>query len=175
MDKKKAGSLLFWLGAGALLAGAGTYFYQQYLLTEYLCYTPKKLRVNKFSLTATQLELLIDIENKGALDIELAKMTFDVYANGTYVAQINQNVQVGIKPQGKTELPLVINFSPKQVLGSVLNILNASTLNDISFRFKGKAVVKKWGIPIPVPFDFSYTVAEMKQPSPTSVCGSDQK
>lgn len=170
MDKKKAGNILFWVGATALIAGAGTYFYQQWLLTDYLCYGLKKFKFKKIALDNTSIEVVLDVENKGALDIDLKKMAFDIYANGTYVASVNQDVIVSIKPNEKTSIPLLITFNPKKVIGNALNILSATTFNDLSFRFKGKAVVIKWGIPIPVPFDFSYTVAEMKAPSGTSIC-----
>lgn len=170
MDKKKAGNILFWLGAGALIAGAGTYFYQQWLLTDYLCYGLKKFKFKKIGLDSTSIEVVLEIENKGDLSIDLKKMAFDIYANGSYVANVNQNVVVSIKPLEKTLIPLTINFNPKKVLGNVMTIVSATSFNDISFRFKGRAVVSKWGIPIPLPFDFSYTVSEMKQPSGTSVC-----
>lgn len=170
MDKKTTGNILFWLGAGALVVGAGTYFYQQWLLTDYLCYGLKKFKFKKIGLDNTSIEVILEVENKGDLNIDLKKMTFDIYANGSYVANVNQEVVVSIKPLEKTSIPLTISFNPKKVLGNALTILSATTFNDLAFRFKGKAVVAKWGIPIPVPFDFSYTVAQMKAPSGTSVC-----
>lgn len=170
MESKKTSKILFWLGAGALIAGAGTYFYQQYLLTDYLCYSLKKFRFKKVGFDKTSIEVTLDIENKADLDIDLNKMVFDIYANGVYVANINQIVRTSIRPKDKTSILLEINFNPKQVLGSALNIISATSFNDLSFRFKGKAIVYKWGIPIPVPFDFSYTVNELKAPSGASVC-----
>lgn len=175
MDSKKVGSALFWIGGAVLIAGAGTYLYQQWLLTDYLCYGLKKFKFRKVGLDSTSIDVVLEVENKGNLDIDLKKMAFDIYANGTHVALVNQDVQVSIKPNNKTELPLTISFNPKQVVGNILNILNQTSFNDISFRFKGKAIVRKWGIPIPVPFDFSYTIAEMRAPSGTSVCEDKEK
>ena len=170
MDKKAISKILFATGSLVLIAGAGTYFYQQYLLTDYLCYGIKGFRIKKAGLDSTTVELMLSIENKADLDIELKKMTMDVYANDVYVAKINQEVSRSIKPLSTTELPVTISFNPKKVLGSVLNIVTATSLKDIKFRFDGKVVVKKFGIPIPIPFDFGYTISQMMAPSGASVC-----
>lgn len=175
MANKSVGKILFWTGVAALLAGTGFYFYQQYLLTDYLCYGLKKFNFKKIGIASTSIEVILDIENKGELDIDLDRMSFDIYANGTMIASVNQQVKTAIKPLNKTELPLTIDFNPKKIVGNILTIASATTFNDISFRFVGKTVVKKWGIPISIPFDFNYTVAEMKQPSGTNICDDKKK
>lgn len=176
MDSKKVSNTLFIVGGLALIAGAGAYFYQQYKMMDYLCYGLKKFKFKKIGIDSTTIELLMTIENKGNLDVELKKLSMDVYANGDHTATINQDVLTSIKPLQSAELPIQVSFNPKQVLGSIVNIVTSSTSFDsIAFRFKGKAVVKKWGIPIPVPFDFTYTVAELRAPSGTSVCGNKKQ
>jgi hypothetical protein len=171
MDSKKVSTTLFIVGGIALIAGAGAYFYQQYKMMDYLCYGLKKFKFKKIGLDSTTIELLMTIENKGNLDVDLKRLTMDVYANGDHTATINQDVLTPIKPLQSTELPIQVSFNPKNALGSIVNILSSTTsLDSIAFRFKGKAVVKKWGIPIPVPFDFTYTIAELRAPSGASVC-----
>lgn len=170
MAKNPISKILFFSGIAVLVAGTGFYFYQQWLLTDYLCYGLKKFKFKKIGLLSTSIDVILEIENKGELNIDLDRMTFDIYANGTMIASVNQQVKTSIKPLNKAELPLEIDFSPKKIIGNILNIVSATTLNDMSFRFVGKAVIKKFGIPISIPFDFSYTVAEMKEPSSTNVC-----
>ena len=175
MEKSKVGNVLLLVGGLALVVGAGTFLYQQYLLTDYLCYGTKGFKIKKLGLDSTTVELNISIENKANLDIELKKMSMDVYANEIFIAKINQEVSTSIQPLSTSYLPITISFNPKMILGSALNIVSASPLKDLSFRFKGKVTVKKFGLPIPIPFDFSYSVTQMKEPSGTSVCDDKKK
>lgn len=175
MNKSKTGNIILLVGGAALVLGVGTYLYQQYALTDMLCYGTKGFKFKKIGLASTTVELNLAIENKGELAIGLKKMIMDVYANGTFVAKINQDISTSITPFGTTLLPVNITFNPKQVVGSVFNILTASAFKDITFRFDGRVVVKKFGLPIPIPFDFNYTVSEMTKSEGTSVCDDKNK
>lgn len=169
----KTSNIVLASGAILLVAGAsvaGVYLYQQWLLTDYLCSGTKGIKFNHIGADSTTVEINIAIENKGSLDIELKKMVMKVYANGIPIADINQNVLSSIKPFQTTTIPILITFNPKDVLGNIFNILSQTAFKEMSFRFDGKAVVKKFGIPISIPFDFSYSVKEMMAPSGTSIC-----
>lgn len=175
MKKSQITTGLLVVGGAVLIGGIGTYLYQQYLLTNYLCYGIKGFKFRKVGIDNTIVDLNLKVENKADLKIDIKRMMLDIYANGTYIATINQDVTSSINPYETTLLPMSVSFNPKQVLGSVINILGASPFKETSFRFKGKVVVKKFGIPIPIPFDFTYSVTEMTTPSGTSVCDDKKK
>lgn len=175
MKKSTAANIILGGGSLLLVAGIGTYVYQQYLLTDYLCYGTKGFKFNHIGLESTTVEITLGIENKGALSIELKKMVMNVYANGIFIAAINQNISSSIKPFETTTIPILVTFSPKKVLGNIFNILNQTTFKEMNFRFDGKAVVKKFGMPIPIPFDFNYSVKQMMEPSGASICDETAK
>jgi len=175
VETKKVAKVLLAVGAATLVAGVGFYLYNQYLLTDYLCYGTKGFKVKKLGVESSTVEISLSIQNKGELNINLKRLVMGVYANDIFVAQINQDVETSINPFSTSIIPITITFNPKEVLGSALNILNQTTFKEMRFRFDGKAVVRKFGIPIPIPFDFTYTINEMMAPSGTDICEDKSK
>ncbi len=175
MNKKIVSNILLIGGGLTLIAGVGTYFYQQYLLTDYLCYGIKGFKIKQLKFDSVISDLNLSIDNKGDLSIGLEKMSMKIFANGVPIATINQDISESIKPLSVTTLPITVSFNPKEIVGQALNIVTLTSLRDIKFRFKGKATIKKWGFPIPIPFDFEYTISEMMAPSGTSMCEDKSK
>ncbi len=175
MEAKKTAKILLAVGATTLVAGAGFYLYNQYLLTDYLCYGTKGFKIKNFDADSVTVDINMSIKNKGELSIDLKKMSIDIYANNIFIANINQEIETMVRPFSESILPITVTFSPKKVLGNILNILNQTTFKQMSFRFVGKVAVRKFGIPIPIPFDFAYTASEMMAPSGTSICDDKKK
>lgn len=170
MDKKKASQLLFGVGGAVVLTGIGVFLYQQYKLTEKLCYGASGFKVRSFGLDRTSIEIMFDLENKGDLDIELRRMGLDVYANDVFIARIDQTIRTKINPRSSTQIPVQITFSPRAIFKNLGLIAGASSMDNIRWRFKGSIVASKFGLPIPIPYNEVYTTQELRTPSPTSVC-----
>lgn len=153
-----------------LLAGLGIYSWRQYQLLDKLCYSVKRFRVLKFGITNTVVALDLIIKNLGSLDLDVKSISIDVYAKDVFVTRIVQTFPVKILPEKTSSLPLQIALNPKEVLKGAGGILANTNINQIPLTFNGKAVVTKFGIPIGIPFDMTYTIAELKSGEGESPC-----
>lgn len=167
MDNKKA---LLIAGGTILVVGVGSYLYQQYKLSDLLCYSADGFEVKKLGLNSSTVEIQVKLQNKGELDLKLRKMDFDIYANGVFLANVNQSILAPIKPHNSVTFPISVAFSPKSIIKNLKTIVSSSSLDDIVWKFKGKIVVEKWGIPFPLPVKLDYTTKELRTPSADSVC-----
>jgi len=168
MDTRRA---LLLTGGAVILAGVGTYFYQQYSLAKQLCYGADNYRLIKAGLNRSVIGADLIVENKGELKLQVNKIIMDVYANDVFLAKITEDKKFMISPRQKISVPFTVEFSPAKVLQSVGQIFAGSgSLDSMRLRFKGRAYITKFGLPIGIPFDFSYTVAQLRGVAETTTC-----
>jgi archaellum component FlaF (FlaF/FlaG flagellin family) len=166
----KASKGLLIAGGVIVAAGVTALLYQQYKLSEKLCYGASKFKILRLGLKSAAVGVNINIENKGELEVEIKRMKFDVYANGTYIASINQSLPSTIKPFDTASLPVTINFNPSEVFKGLKGILASTSLNGTIWEFKGSVTVKKWGIGLPIPLRLKYTTEQLMAPSTGTIC-----
>jgi len=150
------------VGALALLTGVGLYVKAQYELSYKLVWNYKNFKLNYISADKAVINFDFSIQNKGELEILVRKIDIDVYANEVYVTRIFSDKDLIILPNETTSVPMQIILNPKTIIGNLNQLaFGSSTLNDMRLKFKGKIVVKKFGVRIPIPFVYSTTYKEL--------------
>jgi len=144
------------------LTGLGLYLKAQYDLMMKLCYSVGGYRLIRLGVNETVAEVSLKITNNDALKANILGSSVKVYANGTHIADINESAQFHINPQKSVTVPLRVTIRPKQILSGLTQSGVGANIMKIKLRFKGYVRVRKLGIPIRVPFDFTYTIAELK-------------
>lgn len=153
---------LIWVGALTLITGVGLYFKAQYDLSNNLVYDYKKFKFNYISAAKATVGFDFIVKNKGALKIDVSKIDIDVYLNDVYTTRVFTDKLLEILPEQTTTVPLQLIVNPKFLLGNINQLAyGAPTPNDMRIKFRGKIVIKKLGIPIPIPFIYSTTYKEL--------------
>lgn len=107
-----------------------------------------------------KIDILMELElaNPNAFGIELIDSDFEIYWGSDWIGKAKQKAPVSV-PNGKTFfLPLVItidaNALKPKIENDFLKILTESKVK-IPYRFKGECKIKKAGVKLPFPVDFT--------------------
>lgn len=82
-------------------------------------------KVHSMTLTKVNVTVFVEIENKGDLSVDITGQDYNVYVNDTYVSNIKAKEEIHINSNGKSVLPLNIEFNPSQVLLTSLTNLTS--------------------------------------------------
>jgi LEA14-like dessication related protein len=153
---------LIWVGVGSLLVGAGMWIKYQMDLSGKLVYGIKNAKLKKVTLDAVYLEMDLVITNPTEINVGINSVDVDIYANNVFITNIVNNVPIEIKPNSNSSVPLKIKINPKQLITDTGSLFNSGfKMDDVVIKTKGILKIKKFGIPIPIPFVYSSKYKEM--------------
>jgi len=152
-----------WIGVGiASVALAAYYIANQVKLAEKLCYKLVGYKIGTLSLQSTNLQLQLQIRNKGELAVKIKGYKINVFANGYYMATAHSNSVVGVEAHGTVDAIVNIDANPKMLVKNVFSILSTKeSLKKTVFSFEGNLRISKGGIPFRIPISYSSTVNEL--------------
>lgn len=127
-------------GILAVWAVYGIYLYRQGKRLYDAIYTVSGAVIQELSLNSVSLTLLLKLENKGDLSVEIIDQTYDIYVNNIKVSSINNKNKVKIHSNTCSVIPLQVKFNPKDVFKAGIDNL-AFLVGDrskINIQIKGK-------------------------------------
>jgi LEA14-like dessication related protein len=159
MDTRKK---IIWAGVITLAAGIALWFKYQLELSYKLIYNVRNPKVKKFSATEFIVEFDLTIDNPTELTVGINGMDIDVLANGVKVSNIFSQVQVQLESNKLTSVPLRLTINP-QLLVQNTSVLLSTGLNidNVVLTLRGKLKIKKYGVPLSVPFIYTSTYKEL--------------
>lgn len=153
---------LIWVGALTLLAGVGLYAYNRVELSYKLAYEYKNIRTPVISRDKIVVEFDLVVNNKGELKETISKIDIDVFTNDVYATRIISTNDLVIEPNSKTTTRLQMILNPAMLYQNI-GLIAGEGLNDMRLRFKGFVTIRKFGIPLPIPFIYNTTYREFMQ------------
>ena len=159
MNVKKA---LIWAGIGTFLVGAGLWIKYQIELSYKLIYGIANTTLKKVTPTEVAVEFDMTIENPTELKVGINGVDIDVYANGVKVTNIFSSVPVILDKESDVAIPLRMVLNPSELVQNI-GALTSTGLNidNVVLTMRGVLKIKKFGIPIPVPFIYKATYKEI--------------
>ena len=159
MNVKK---ILIWTGAISLAVGIGMWLKYQMELSYKLIYNIVNPKVKKVSTKEVIVEFDLTIDNPTELSVGINGMDIDVLANGVKVSNIFSQVQVKLEANKLTAIPLKLTINP-QLLVQNTSVLLSTGLNidNVVLTMKGKLKIKKFGVPLSIPFIYTATYKEL--------------
>jgi LEA14-like dessication related protein len=160
------------LGVGVLVVGIGLYITEQIRLVKSICYKITNYTATKLSLDSAEFSVNLEVTNKSSkFNVNVSKVDVDVYVNGVFSSKVTSETKFNILPSSVINVPLEVDFNPKQFLQSLGSILGASSkIDDIKITLMGKITAQKGIVPLFVPFEFVTTIGELKSNQGTSTC-----
>lgn len=154
--------ILIWTGAISLAVGIGMWLKYQMELSYKLIYNIRNPKVKKVSSKEVIVEFDLTIENPTELTVGINGMDIDVLANGVKVSNIFSQVQVQLEANKLTAVPLKLTINP-QLLVQNTSVLLSTGLNidNVVLTLRGKLKIKKFGVPLNVPFIYTATYKEL--------------
>lgn len=172
----------------ALLTGVFIYMYKQFKLLYNAVYTVAGAVVHNISATDINFTLLLKIDNKGDLNVDISSQNYDVYFNDSKVAHIEYPTKEQVascnKLSGKDKksclakynthiasnssstIPLYIQFDPRDLLKNYNNI--AALIADkskIGIKIKGAFTFTAGPITMKnFPFEETLTLNDLTKP-----------
>ncbi len=151
----------FLIGAGVGTLGYGAW---QIFLLYSAVYRIKNFKINTISSKNIDFELDIEVENKSSISPQIRDQNYTIYLNGILVSTIESKDLIRILSNGKTLIPLHINFDPKAFLAS--SIMNLTTLltdkSKINIEIRGVLTFKSIFLNLhKYPVDIKYTLQEL--------------
>lgn len=131
-------------GILTLIVGIGIYVYRQY---DHLVKAGKKLigaKVHNLSLSGVNATVYVEIDNKGDLSVDVIGQDYNIYVNDKFVSNVKVKDDIRINSNGKSILPLTINFNPQTVLmAGLVNLTSIlSDKSKIIISVKGSLSIK---------------------------------
>jgi len=173
-------------GIGALLLGAGIYAWRQAQQLYHAIYTIAGIIVKNVSLYDINFTLLLKIENKGGLSVDVTKQSYDVFVNKMFVAHIEypsaEQLQAcansaditackkkyitRIAHNESSTMPLNVQFNPADLLKAGMQNINTilSNQQDVIINIKGKLTFVTDPLNIKMtdfPFEETLTLADI--------------
>jgi LEA14-like dessication related protein len=159
MDLKK---ILIWSGIASIVVGASLWVKYQMELSYKLIYGIDNSKLKKITLNDVAVEFDMVIENPTELKVGINGMDIDVYANGVKVTNIFSQIPVTLEPSNTASVPLKMSFNPQSLVQNTGALLSTGTnLDNVVLTMKGVLKIKKFGIPIPIPFVYTATYKEL--------------
>lgn len=168
---KAVGKILL-IGLGTAAVYGVAYGRKQARLINNSCYKPqipKKVSIKK---DHAQIIMDLQVRNLADFDITIVKQKFDVFFNGHLVANIVGREKIKLIAHTAVNVPLDIKFSPNEIVTSPAELFNiVVNWKQNKIRTVGKLTAKTSFIFLPkIPIDFTYTIAELMEPSTTDYC-----
>jgi LEA14-like dessication related protein len=149
-------------GIGSLVVGIALWVKYQMELSYKLIYNTKNPKLKKFTATEVVVEFDFTIENPTELKVGINGMDIDVYANGVKVTNIYSQVPVRLEANSTASLPLKLSLNPQSLIQNTGVLLSTGTdINKVVLTMKGVLKIKKFGIPLPIPFVYTATYGEL--------------
>ena len=102
-------------GILAVWAGYGIYLYRQGKRLYEAMYTVSGAVIQELSLNSVSLTLLLKIQNKGDLSVEITGQQYDIFVNKIKVTSINNANKVKIHSNTCSVIPLQVKFNPQDL------------------------------------------------------------
>jgi len=143
-------------GIVTLLVGAAWWIAYQIKLSQKLIYGFKNVRFGQYRNGSLVLNMDLTVKNTTDLDVMVRGFDLDVYVNHVYVTKFFSNIESSIRPDSTAAVPLAISIKPVDVLGEIKNILTVpDTLVQMPVTLSGTIKVRKFGIPLSIPFKYT--------------------
>ena len=89
-------------------------------------------------------------------------MDIDVLANGVKVSNIFSQVQVKLEANKLTAIPLKLTINPQLLIQNTSALLSTGlNIDNVVLTMKGKLKIKKFGVPLSIPFIYTATYKEL--------------
>lgn len=159
MDLKK---VLIWTGVATMAVGVAMWIKYQMELSYKLIYGVTNTKIKKVSPSEVVVEFDMTIKNPTELKVGINGMDIDVYANGVKITNIFSQVPVALNPNSTSSLPLKLAINPQNLVQNTGVLLQTGTdINKIVLTMKGVLKIRKFAIPIPIPFIYTTTYGEL--------------
>lgn len=159
MNIRKA---LIWTGAISLAVGIGLWIKYQLELSYKLVYNTINPKIKKVTPKEVIAEFDMTIDNPTELNVGINGMDIDVYANGVKVSNIFSKVQVQLEPNKMAKIPLKLTLNPQLLLQNTTALLSTGlNIDDVVLTLKGKLKIRKFGVPLSIPFIYTATYKEL--------------
>jgi LEA14-like dessication related protein len=159
MNLKK---VLIWTGVATTVVGISLWIKYQMELSYKLKYGVANTKLKKVTPTEVAIEFDMTIENPTELKVGINGMDIDVYANGVKVTNIFSQVPVALNPQSTSSLPLKLSINPQSLVQNTGILLQTGLdINNVVMTMRGVLKIRKFGIPIPIPFVYTTTYGEL--------------
>ena len=154
--------ILIWTGAISLAVGVGLWLKYQMELSYKLVYNIVNPKVKKVSSKEVIVEFDLTIDNPTELTVGINGMDIDVLANGVKVSNIFSQVQVQLEANKLTAIPLKLTINPQLLAQNTSALLSTGlNINNVVLTMKGKLKIKKFGVPLSIPFIYTATYKEL--------------
>lgn len=154
--------ILIWTGAISLAVGVGLWLKYQLELSYKLVYAIVNPKVKKVSPKEVIAEFDLTIDNPTELTVGINGMDIDVFANGVKVSNIFSQVQVQLEANKLTAIPLKLTINPLLLIQNTSALLSTGLkLDNVVLTMKGKLKIKKFGVPLSIPFVYTATYKEL--------------
>ena len=153
---------------GALLGGAA-YIYQYISLITKLVYKVGNFNLKYFSLSNTQVDADLVIENKNWFTAKIYKAEVDLYIDNKFMGKLVKNEKFVLKPASITTIPVLLTIDPKTLGGNVADIFGnidfsseTDNLGQLNVKFVGKLTTKVYGLSVNIPFSYEDIINNLK-------------
>ena len=154
--------ILIWTGAISLAVGIGMWLKYQMELSYKLVYAIINPKVKKVSPKEVIVEFDLTIDNPTELTVGINGMDIDVLANGVKVSNIFSQVQVKLEANKLTAIPLKLTINPLLLIQNTSALLSTGlNIDNVVLTMKGKLKIKKFGVPLSIPFIYTSTYKEL--------------
>lgn len=155
-----------WLKVGGIILGIGAlgwYGYQQYKLTDKLCFNVTGYRIVSIGVQGARIDLTLSVRNLDRFAIKIKKFKFNFYAEEKFVATIYSDQVLDIRPNDTSSTTVQILLNPKHLISNVGSILQSSAnvgFKNMLIKIDGGMFLSKAGIPFYVPIIYSFRLSE---------------
>jgi LEA14-like dessication related protein len=154
--------ILIWTGVVSLAVGIGLWVKYQLELSYKLVYNIVNPKVKKVSPKEVVAEFDLTIDNPTDLTVGINGMDIDVLANGVKVSNIFSKVQVQLEASKLTSIPLKLTINPLLLVQNTSALLSTGLkIDDVVLTMRGKLKIKKFGVPLSIPFIYTATYKEL--------------
>ncbi len=136
----------------AIFGLGGYYLYKKYALGTSLSFSVKNISIDG-SLFAPILKLSLNVVNHINASAQVNTISGNLYIDGTYSGQINQNVNQTIAANSVSELNLDIDLSVAGIFDIISNIKTIYANKSVTFKFDG--YLNADGINLPLVFSYA--------------------
>ena len=136
----------------AIFGLGGYYLYKKYALGTSLSFSVKNIGIDG-SLFAPILKLSLNVVNHINASAQVNTISGNLYIDGTYSGQINQNVNQTIAANSVSELNLDIDLSVDGIFDIISNIKTIYANKSVTFKFDG--YLNADGINLPLVFSYA--------------------
>ena len=112
----------------------------------------KNFRVGKLGLQKSTVNMTLDYFNPNGFALTLENADLDVYVENKYVGKTILSERISIPAKDTFSIPVKIDVEMKNL---VSNLIMVGLNEDVELKLKGTARLKKAGIGITLPIDYS--------------------